>query len=599
VAYLTKPPYSKPIPAGGTIFTRNGQRFARWTTKKGKTATAPLTEDGQRVRLYSRCWYVVYRDADGIIRKVKGYPDKSATEQMKARLERQAARQQEGMVDAYAEHLRRPLSEQLDDFEKALAAKGNTAEYVKLTAGRIRALLAGCQFQRIGDIRASRVAEWLAEQRQQGMSVQTSNYYLTHIKGFCRWLVRDRRAPDTPLSHLQRGNVNTDRRHDRRELSVEELQKVLQAAQQSAVTFDGLTGPDRAALYATACGTGFRASELASLLPESFDLDTDPPTATVGAGYTKNKRLVVQPLPPDLAEMLRAYLAGKPTGQPVWPGTWAAKRHAAEMLRIDLKAAGVPYVIDRPDGPLYADFHALRHTYITYLDRGGVSLRTAQELARHSTPTLTARYSHPRLNDMASAAEKLPRFLQGKPEGQADALRATGTEGKLVAPLVVASRIPSHRDALPRTGKGGGNAVGDATEPAAIASLSTSSHSDASTDTALSLRDSAGLKIRSPQGGVGSSPTFGSRVVFRAELLTPPLRGGFRVRKLASHGKRNSQVAGQFIWPSDGKRGHDCMDARLPHTLVAWHCTECRAFVRSNEYPQCSVPVRRIRRCIC
>ena len=74
MAYLTKPPYSKPIPAGGTIFTRNGQRFARWTTKKGKTATAPLTEDGQRVRLYSRCWYVVYRDADGIIRKVKGYP---------------------------------------------------------------------------------------------------------------------------------------------------------------------------------------------------------------------------------------------------------------------------------------------------------------------------------------------------------------------------------------------------------------------------------------------------------------------------------------------------------------------------------------------
>src|SRR5205814_1834815 len=121
--------------------------------------------------------------------------------------------------------------------------------------------------------------------------------------------------------------ANTDRRHDRRDLSVEELQKVLRAARQSAVTFDSLAGPDRAALYATACGTGFRASELASLLPDSFDLDADPPTAAVGAGYTKNKRLAVQPLPPDLAEMLRGYLVDKPKGQPVWPGSWAARRH--------------------------------------------------------------------------------------------------------------------------------------------------------------------------------------------------------------------------------------------------------------------------------
>src|SRR5262249_54372815 len=69
------------------------------------------------------------------------------------------------------------------------------------------------------------------------------------------------------------------------------------------------------------------------------------------------------------------------------------------------------YVVEGPDGPLYADFHALRHTYLTLLGRGGVDLRTAQELAGHSTPTLTARYSHRRLHDLAGAVEKLPDFL--------------------------------------------------------------------------------------------------------------------------------------------------------------------------------------------
>ena len=37
-----------------------------------------------------------------------------------------------------------------------------------------------------------------------------------------------------------------------------------------------------------------------------------------------------------------------------------------------------------------ADFHAMRHTYITRLSVADVPLTVAQRLARHSTPTLTA-----------------------------------------------------------------------------------------------------------------------------------------------------------------------------------------------------------------
>jgi integrase len=92
------------------------------------------------------------------------------------------------------------------------------------------------------------------------------------------------------------------------------------------------------------------------------------------------------------------------------------------MIRADLDLAGIPYSVDGPDGPLFADFHALRHSYITALGRGGVDLRTAQELAGHSTPVLTARYSHRRLHDLAGAVEKLPDFL--KPAAAPAAKRA-------------------------------------------------------------------------------------------------------------------------------------------------------------------------------
>jgi hypothetical protein len=46
-----------------------------------------------------------------------------------------------------------------------------------------------------------------------------------------------------------------------------------------------------------------------------------------------------------------------------------------------------------------------------------VDLRTAQELAGHSTPNLTARYSHRRLYDLAGAVEKLPQFLLDRTDG--------------------------------------------------------------------------------------------------------------------------------------------------------------------------------------
>ncbi len=98
------------------------------------------------------------------------------------------------------------------------------------------------------------------------------------------------------------------------------------------------------------------------------------------------------------------------------------------MLRLDLDAAGLPYVVEGPDGPLFADFHSLRHSYLTLGGRAGIDLRTLQELARHSTPTLTARYSHRRLYDLAGAVEKLPSILPTA-ASTTEPLAATGTDG--------------------------------------------------------------------------------------------------------------------------------------------------------------------------
>jgi hypothetical protein len=85
------------------------------------------------------------------------------------------------------------------------------------------------------------------------------------------------------------------------------------------------------------------------------------------------------------------------------------------------------YAVEGPHGQLYADFHSLRHSYITLLEIAGVSPKAAQELARHSDIRLTMqRYPHKTLHDLGAAVERLPSLLSaGVIE---EGVKATGTD---------------------------------------------------------------------------------------------------------------------------------------------------------------------------
>jgi integrase len=258
-------------------------------------------------------------------------------------------------------------------------------EQVKLVVYRAERIVEACRVRTLSDLSASRVQKFLADLRADGLSIQTSNHYLRAIKQFSRWLLRDCRAGEDPLAFISMLNVATDRRHDRRPLTETEFTALI-AATTTGKTMSRLTGQDRAMLYRVAAYTGLRASELASLTPESFRLADTPPTVTVLAAYSKHRRQDVLPLHPSLVESLRPWLAGKKPGSPVWPGTWARGKRAGKTLQRDLKVAGIPYIDDQG---LYADFHALRHTFITNMIKSGINPKTAQSLARHSTIDLT------------------------------------------------------------------------------------------------------------------------------------------------------------------------------------------------------------------
>ncbi|MHC4402229.1 MAG: tyrosine-type recombinase/integrase [Planctomycetota bacterium] len=240
-------------------------------------------------------------------------------------------------------------------------------------------------------------------------------------------MVKDRRANESPVAHLSRLNVKVDRRHDRRNLTAGQLAHLL------VTTFNGckhhrLTSRERAMLYRVAMETGFRRNELSTLTPSSFDLDGPQATERVEPADVKNRKPTVQVIRPELVAELRGWFqeAGFAPDQPLWPKLTV---RTAEMLKRDLDAAGIPYV---DDSGLFADFHALRHSFISLITSGGVHPKIARRLARHSDVNLTmSRYSHTLLEDEARGLESLPQFpslLGGSSERHRDVLRATGTD---------------------------------------------------------------------------------------------------------------------------------------------------------------------------
>ncbi len=404
------------------------------------------TTGAKRTREKSKTFRGRYRAADGMICTMSLCDDRDAAETMLAKIANRAKRESRGEIDPFEDHRQRPLAEHVEDFRSFLESKGNTAGHVALTVQRILSAFDGCKFKKLADLNAGRVSGWLADRRKPktdkagnviaGLGVASSNHHLVAVKSFGILLVKDRRSPENLFAHLSRLNARVDVRHERRALTTDELARLIQAAETSTKTFRKLDGSTRALLYRLAAMTGLRANELASLTPASFDLVADVPIVTVEAGYSKRRREDVLPLHSDLVARMRQWSAERKRladdqrtilafdraadakRERLFPGTWPEK--AAKMLRIDLVAAGIAY--ETADG--LADFHSLRHTFISNLVAGGVHPKLAQQLARHSTITLTMdRYSHVGLLDMTSALESLPTITA--PESQT--LRATGT----------------------------------------------------------------------------------------------------------------------------------------------------------------------------
>jgi hypothetical protein len=152
-----------------------------------------------------------------------------------------------------------------------------------------------------------------------------------------------------------------------------------------------------------------------------FGLVSDNPTFTVRAAVSKNHKRATLPLHPTVVvELARLKPDGTTDGDFAFEGLVPRSKRFNALL----EAAGIP---KHDTQGRVADFHSLRHTFCTYLQRAGVSQREIMELMRHSDPRLTAStYTDSRMLGLRSAIGKLSI---GDSQLDSQELVATGHSG--------------------------------------------------------------------------------------------------------------------------------------------------------------------------
>jgi hypothetical protein len=134
---LKKPSYTKPLPSDAVVVSKGKNLLARYKLN-GETREAPVVEgrDGsRRIRLSVATWHAVYRDQDGVERRVDTKcEDKAKANGVLVGLERQVELIRAGLLTA-AENQQvgersRPFAEVVETFIADRKAKKRDNGYV-------------------------------------------------------------------------------------------------------------------------------------------------------------------------------------------------------------------------------------------------------------------------------------------------------------------------------------------------------------------------------------------------------------------------------------------------------------------------------------
>jgi integrase len=232
----------------------------------------------------------------------------------------------------------------------------------------------------LNGLTARHIESFLARKREHdGVTIATTNRYLTTLKTILKMAVRWGYLPTSPADSLKMLKEETQIPAALTEDQLACLLRELPDYAQTIVTF--------------AVDTGLRRSEMAQL--NWSDVSLDDRTIVVQGSSAKNDEFRVIPMTDRVHGLLCALHQQAPLGKGqtrVLP--W-------KDIKIALKGAG------KRSGVGHVHLHMLRHTFATRLRDRGVPLDRIKELLGHKSMAMVLRYAKARPEQLRDAIQAL------------------------------------------------------------------------------------------------------------------------------------------------------------------------------------------------
>jgi integrase/recombinase XerD len=286
-----------------------------------------------------------------------------------------------GWIDAYLDHLR---------VERSLA--GNTLEAYARDLNALAAHVGEeCHPTAIG---AQQLASLMVTNVERGFGARSSTRQLSALRGFFRFLVRERAIPEDPTALIDRPRLS---RKLPRVLSFDDVQRLLAAPD---------TTTDRGVLHAAMLhmmyASGLRVSELCAL--RLADLDTQ--RGLVRARGKGGKQRLVPVGEVALSHATRYLREVRPKQAPAGAqALFFSPRGSGRFTRVGFWSMLRRYATGVGIVPLPSP-HKLRHSFATHLLRGGADLRAVQAMLGHSDLATTEIYTHVAQDHLRAAHAK-------------------------------------------------------------------------------------------------------------------------------------------------------------------------------------------------
>jgi integrase/recombinase XerD len=300
-------------------------------------------------------------------------------------------------VDAYLDHLRVERALSSNTLEAYGSDLRKFTEFTEVSLARRGG-------KGLSELDAGDISSFLVKLSKEGLNARSSARHLSAIRGFLRFLVRERMLEVDPSALIDGPKLS---RKLPVYLTIPEIDALL-----AAPDLNDARGLRDAAMITLMYAAGLRVSELVALRLGDLDLVRGAVTP-LGKG---SKRRVV-PIADFAAALLKRYL------EEVRPSTLDALAKRGEKLTdvVFVSPRGGPLTrmaffknlrgyllkagIAKPISP-----HKLRHSFATHLVSRGADLRAVQAMLGHANVTTTEIYTHVARDHVRRAhAEAHPR----------------------------------------------------------------------------------------------------------------------------------------------------------------------------------------------